>query len=149
MLFWIVLYEIPSVSSSWQCWPHLGWALTTYLIFISLAIRVIFACWWITCELKYNRFCVRFYPNDGCVPKWNWMSYSVCISFNSVIFSRTASMGHGEVPFKIPHYTIYSNYRQFPQLLEHEERLKRIGLKDPWIRLNFLKLFLHISKFLV
>ncbi|VDN52892.1 unnamed protein product [Dracunculus medinensis] len=68
------------------------------------------------------------------------MSYSVCISFNSVIFSRTASMGHGEVPFKIPHYTIYSNYRQFPQLLEHEERLKRIGLKDPWIR-NYVHLF--------
>lgn len=53
-------------------------------------------------------------------------------------------MGHGHhEPFTIPKYTIYNNYREFPELLAHEKRLGQIGLKDPWIRwgserLNFL-----------
>ncbi|VDK58668.1 unnamed protein product [Anisakis simplex] len=50
-----------------------------------------------------------------------------------------AGMGHGE-PFKIPNYTIYNNYREFPQLAAHEQRLAQIGLKDPWIR-NYVYLY--------
>lgn len=42
-------------------------------------------------------------------------------------------MGHDHGP-KIPSYTIYDNYREIPKLRAHEERLARIGLKDPWIR---------------
>ncbi|EYB88921.1 hypothetical protein Y032_0239g3309 [Ancylostoma ceylanicum] len=43
-------------------------------------------------------------------------------------------MGHGHhEPFQIPNYTIYNNYRQFPELAAHEKRLAQIGLKDPWI----------------
>ncbi|ETN74108.1 hypothetical protein NECAME_04137 [Necator americanus] len=41
--------------------------------------------------------------------------------------------GHHE-PFQIPNYSIYNNYRQFPELAAHEKRLAQIGLKDPWIR---------------
>ncbi|MFH4974404.1 hypothetical protein AB6A40_001113 [Gnathostoma spinigerum] len=48
-------------------------------------------------------------------------------------------MGHGE-SFKIPHYSVYNNYRDYPQLLEHEKRLAQIKLKDPWIR-NYVFLF--------
>ncbi|RCN46369.1 hypothetical protein ANCCAN_07547 [Ancylostoma caninum] len=44
-------------------------------------------------------------------------------------------MGHGHhEPFQIPKYTIYDNYKQFPELAAHEKRLAQIGLKDPWIR---------------
>uniref|UniRef100_A0A915PD66 Uncharacterized protein n=1 Tax=Setaria digitata TaxID=48799 RepID=A0A915PD66_9BILA len=43
------------------------------------------------------------------------------------------NMGHDHGP-KIPPYTTYDNYREIPQLRAHEERLARIGLKDPWIR---------------
>lgn len=49
--------------------------------------------------------------------------------------SATLGGGHGHhEPFKVPHYTVYNNYRQCPELLAHEERLGRLGLKDPWIR---------------
>ncbi|CAB3404015.1 unnamed protein product [Caenorhabditis bovis] len=47
--------------------------------------------------------------------------------------------GHHE-PYKIPHYSIYNNYRDFPQLLQHEKRLAQLGLKDPWIR-NYVYLY--------
>ena len=46
--------------------------------------------------------------------------------------------GHHEEPFKIPNYSIYNNYRAFPQLAAHEKRLAQIGLKDPWIRFVFV-----------
>ncbi|RCN27118.1 hypothetical protein ANCCAN_27149 [Ancylostoma caninum] len=47
----------------------------------------------------------------------------------------TDKMGHGHhEPFQIPKYTIYDNYKQFPELAAHEKRLAQIGLKDPWIR---------------
>uniref|UniRef100_A0A914ZF53 NADH dehydrogenase [ubiquinone] 1 beta subcomplex subunit 3 n=1 Tax=Parascaris univalens TaxID=6257 RepID=A0A914ZF53_PARUN len=50
-------------------------------------------------------------------------------------------MGHGhQEPFKIPNYTIYNNYRDFPELAAHEQRLAQIGLKDPWIR-NYVYLY--------
>ncbi|EPB72509.1 NADH-ubiquinone oxidoreductase B12 subunit family protein [Ancylostoma ceylanicum] len=50
-------------------------------------------------------------------------------------------MGHGHhEPFQIPNYTIYNNYRQFPELAAHEKRLAQIGLKDPWIR-NYVYLY--------
>ncbi|KAK6051900.1 hypothetical protein COOONC_10595 [Cooperia oncophora] len=50
-------------------------------------------------------------------------------------------MGHGhQEPFKIPHYSIYNNYREFPELAAHEKRLAQIGLKDNWIR-NYTFLF--------
>ncbi|KAK5973616.1 NADH-ubiquinone oxidoreductase B12 subunit family protein [Trichostrongylus colubriformis] len=50
-------------------------------------------------------------------------------------------MGHGHhEPFKIPHYSIYNNYRDFPELAAHEKRLAQIGLKDNWIR-NHVYLF--------
>ncbi|KJH52625.1 hypothetical protein DICVIV_01210 [Dictyocaulus viviparus] len=50
-------------------------------------------------------------------------------------------MGHGhQEPFKIPHYSIYNNYRDFPELANHEKRLAQIGLRDPWIR-NYVFLF--------
>ncbi|VDP60426.1 unnamed protein product [Heligmosomoides polygyrus] len=49
-------------------------------------------------------------------------------------------MGHGHEPFKIPHYSIYNNYREFPELANHEKRLAQIGLKDKWIR-NYVYLF--------
>lgn len=44
-----------------------------------------------------------------------------------------AAMGHVHGP-KIPSYTTYDNWRDIPKLKAHEERLARIGLKDPWIR---------------
>ncbi|CAI2341723.1 unnamed protein product [Caenorhabditis sp. 36 PRJEB53466] len=47
--------------------------------------------------------------------------------------------GHHE-PFKIPNFSIYNNYRDFPQLAQHEKRLAQIGLKDPWIR-NYVYLY--------
>uniref|UniRef100_A0A0K0DPS4 NADH dehydrogenase [ubiquinone] 1 beta subcomplex subunit 3 n=1 Tax=Angiostrongylus cantonensis TaxID=6313 RepID=A0A0K0DPS4_ANGCA len=50
-------------------------------------------------------------------------------------------MGHDHhEPFKIPHYSIYNNYQQFPELANHEKRLAQIGLKDPWIR-NYVYLY--------
>uniref|UniRef100_A0A0R3S172 NADH dehydrogenase [ubiquinone] 1 beta subcomplex subunit 3 n=1 Tax=Elaeophora elaphi TaxID=1147741 RepID=A0A0R3S172_9BILA len=49
-------------------------------------------------------------------------------------------MGHDHEP-KIPSYTLYDNYREIPKLRAHEERLARIGLKDPWIR-NHAYLFM-------
>ncbi|VDO22918.1 NADH-ubiquinone oxidoreductase B12 subunit, putative [Brugia malayi] len=49
-------------------------------------------------------------------------------------------MGHDHGP-KIPSYTVYDNYREIPKLRAHEERLARIGLKDPWIR-NYSYLFM-------
>ncbi|VDL63230.1 unnamed protein product [Nippostrongylus brasiliensis] len=50
-------------------------------------------------------------------------------------------MGHGHhEPFKIPHYSIYNNYKAFPELANHEKRLAQIGLKDNWIR-NYVYLF--------
>lgn len=43
--------------------------------------------------------------------------------------------GHGShEPFEVPHYSKYNNYKQSPELAEHEKRLARLGLKDPWIR---------------
>ncbi|EJW70175.1 hypothetical protein WUBG_18920 [Wuchereria bancrofti] len=61
-------------------------------------------------------------------------------------------MGHDHGP-KIPSYTVYDNYREIPKLRAHEERLARIGLKDPWIRyvvtmkdLNCIISFSFISK---
>ncbi|CAJ0960192.1 unnamed protein product, partial [Mesorhabditis belari] len=48
--------------------------------------------------------------------------------------------GHGHEPFKIPHYSIYDNYKAFPELAAHEKRLAQLGLKDPWIR-NYTYLF--------
>ncbi|CAJ0585908.1 unnamed protein product, partial [Mesorhabditis spiculigera] len=47
---------------------------------------------------------------------------------------------HAHEPFKIPHYSIYNNYRDFPELAAHEKRLAQVGLKDPWIR-NYVYLF--------
>lgn len=44
-------------------------------------------------------------------------------------------MGHGhEEPFKVPHYSIYNDWRSYPHLAAHEKRLERLGLKDNWIR---------------
>ncbi|KAK0420642.1 hypothetical protein QR680_014807 [Steinernema hermaphroditum] len=48
--------------------------------------------------------------------------------------------GHHHEPFQIPNYTIYNNYRDFPELAAHERRLQKIGLKDPWIR-NYTYLY--------
>ncbi|VDM92834.1 unnamed protein product [Litomosoides sigmodontis] len=50
-------------------------------------------------------------------------------------------MGHDDHGPKIPSYTLYDNYREIPKLRAHEERLARIGLKDPWIR-NYSFLFM-------
>ncbi|VDN00048.1 unnamed protein product [Thelazia callipaeda] len=50
------------------------------------------------------------------------------------------AMGDDHGP-KIPSYKIYDNYRVIPKLQAHEERLARIGLKDPWIR-NYAFLFM-------
>lgn len=33
--------------------------------------------------------------------------------------------GHHE-QFKVPHYSIYNNFRQFPELAEHERRLGQV-----------------------
>ncbi|KAE9548375.1 hypothetical protein FO519_008413 [Halicephalobus sp. NKZ332] len=50
-------------------------------------------------------------------------------------------MGHGHHDdFKIPHYSTYNNYRELPALRNHENRLARLGLKDPWIR-NYAFMF--------
>lgn len=44
-------------------------------------------------------------------------------------------MGHDHhEPFKIPHYSKYNHWRSIPGLVKYNERLERIGLKDPWIR---------------
>uniref|UniRef100_A0A914UWX6 NADH dehydrogenase [ubiquinone] 1 beta subcomplex subunit 3 n=1 Tax=Plectus sambesii TaxID=2011161 RepID=A0A914UWX6_9BILA len=48
--------------------------------------------------------------------------------------------GHHHEPFKVPDYKVYNNWQAFPQLAAHQERLGRIGLKDPWIR-NSVYLF--------
>jgi hypothetical protein len=42
--------------------------------------------------------------------------------------------GHHEEPYEVPHYTTYNDYKKCPELVAHEERLARLGLKDPWIR---------------
>lgn len=50
------------------------------------------------------------------------------------------------MPYKIPSYHTYDNYRELaPELVKHEERLARAGLKDPWIRLSFRAFFGHIG----
>ena len=36
--------------------------------------------------------------------------------------------------FQIPKPEIYDNYREFPQLKAHEERLAKLKLRDPWIK---------------
>lgn len=41
--------------------------------------------------------------------------------------------GHHE-KLDVPHYSVYNNYRKFPELAAHEDKLKRLGLRDPWIR---------------
>ncbi|VDP51155.1 unnamed protein product [Soboliphyme baturini] len=43
-------------------------------------------------------------------------------------------------PFKVPDYKVYDNWRQYPELVQHQERLARLGLKDPWIR-NYVWIF--------
>lgn len=60
----------------------------------------------------------------------NLAKFKLKFNFQIVIF---AVMGHDHGP-KIPSYTFYDNYREIPKLRAHEERLARIGLKDPWIR---------------
>ncbi|KAI6242249.1 Complex I-B12 [Aphelenchoides fujianensis] len=47
-------------------------------------------------------------------------------------------MGHGHhEPFEVPHYSVYNNWQTSPELLAHQKRLGRLGLKDPWIRNTF------------
>ncbi|KAI6183416.1 Complex I-B12 [Aphelenchoides bicaudatus] len=48
--------------------------------------------------------------------------------------------GHHHEPFEVPHPSVYNNYRKCPQLAAHEDRLARLGLKDPWIR-NYVFVF--------
>ncbi|KAH7718889.1 Protein C18E9.4 [Aphelenchoides avenae] len=49
--------------------------------------------------------------------------------------------GHHE-KLDVPHYSVYNNYRKFPELAAHEDKLKRLGLRDPWIR-NHVHLFVN------
>jgi hypothetical protein len=48
-------------------------------------------------------------------------------------------MGGGEhhEPFKVPHYSVYDSWKKQPELLEHSQRLQRVGLTDPFIRLVY------------
>ena len=45
-------------------------------------------------------------------------------------------MGGGHLP-QVPDHRIYDNWREFPELAQHERRLQSLGLKDPWIRCVF------------
>ncbi|PAV56750.1 hypothetical protein WR25_05011 [Diploscapter pachys] len=47
---------------------------------------------------------------------------------------------HSHEPFVIPKPEIYDNFREFPQLKAHEERLAKLKLRDPWIK-NYVFLF--------
>lgn len=42
--------------------------------------------------------------------------------------------GHHDVGIKVPHYSKYNNWQECPHLVEHQKRLARVGLKDPFIR---------------
>uniref|UniRef100_A0A914Y584 NADH dehydrogenase [ubiquinone] 1 beta subcomplex subunit 3 n=1 Tax=Panagrolaimus superbus TaxID=310955 RepID=A0A914Y584_9BILA len=42
--------------------------------------------------------------------------------------------GHGHHEPHIPNYQIYNNIQQCPDLVQHQQRLARLGLKDPWVR---------------
>ncbi|KAI6206414.1 Complex I-B12 [Aphelenchoides besseyi] len=45
------------------------------------------------------------------------------------------TMGHGHhEPFEVPHYSVYNKWQISEPLVEHQKRLNRLGLKDPWIR---------------
>ncbi|KAI1711960.1 NADH-ubiquinone oxidoreductase b12 subunit family domain-containing protein [Ditylenchus destructor] len=48
--------------------------------------------------------------------------------------------GHHGEPYEIPKYTVYNNWQECPHLVEHQNRLARLGLKDPFVR-NYVHLY--------
>jgi NADH dehydrogenase (ubiquinone) 1 beta subcomplex subunit 3 len=55
-------------------------------------------------------------------------------------FSGASMGGHGHHEPHIPNYHIYNDIQQAPELVQHQQRLARLGLKDPWAR-NYVWMF--------